>query len=82
MVTGLVSQRAYHQLLAATVDYLHQQKARGQRHVVVDPAKLAALTQLEVSKWRPQNPSQTNPRRRRLPAATGPVHRGRSGGVV
>ena len=52
---------AYHQLLAATVDYLHQQKARGQRHVVVDPAKLAALTQPEVSKRRPQNPSQTNP---------------------
>ena len=34
---------AYHQLLAATIDYLKQQKARGQRHVVVDPAKLAAL---------------------------------------
>ena len=34
---------AYHQLLAATVDYLKQQKANGQRHVVVDPAKLAAL---------------------------------------
>ena len=35
---------AYHQLLTATVDYLQQQKARGQRCVVVDPAKLAALT--------------------------------------
>lgn len=36
---------AYHQLLTATVDYLQQQKSRGQRHVIVDPAKLAALTQ-------------------------------------
>ena len=36
---------AYHQLLTATVDFLQQQKSRGQRHVIVDPAKLAALTQ-------------------------------------
>ena len=36
---------AYHQLLTATVDYLQQQKSRGQRHAIVDPAKLAALTQ-------------------------------------
>ena len=35
---------AYHQLLAATVDYLQQQRDRGQRHVVVDPVKLRALT--------------------------------------
>ena len=35
---------AYHQLLAATVGYLQQQRDRGQRHVVVDSAKLRALT--------------------------------------
>ena len=35
--------RAYHQLLSATIDFLQQQKSRGQRHVQVDPAKLAAL---------------------------------------
>jgi len=34
---------AYHQLLTATVDYLRQQKARGQRHVIADPDKLRAL---------------------------------------
>ena len=34
---------AYHQLLSATIDFLQQQKSRGQRHVVVNPSKLAAL---------------------------------------
>ena len=37
---------AYHQLLSATIDFLQQQKSRGQRHVVVDPSKLAALSDL------------------------------------
>ena len=35
---------AYHQLLSATIDFLQQQKSRGQRHVVVDQEKLAALS--------------------------------------
>ena len=34
---------AYHQLLTATIDYLRQQKDRGQRHVIADPNKLRAL---------------------------------------
>ena len=34
---------AYHQLLSATIDFLQQQKTRGQRHVAVNPTKLAAL---------------------------------------
>ena len=34
---------AYHQLLSATMDFLQQQKSRGQRHVVVDQSKLSAL---------------------------------------
>jgi uracil-DNA glycosylase len=34
---------AYHQLLNATVNYLEGERARGQRHVNVDPAKLSVL---------------------------------------
>ena len=56
---------AYHQLLSATIDFLQQQKSRGQRHVVVDQSKLLALATLN-----PVSPveKQANP-----PAFTGPV---------
>jgi uracil-DNA glycosylase family 4 len=56
---------AYHQLLSATIDFLQQQKSRGQRHVVVDQSKLLTLATLN-----PVSPAekQANP-----PAFTGPV---------
>lgn len=56
---------AYHQLLSATIDFLQQQKSRGQRHVVVDQSKLLTLATLN-----PVSPveKQANP-----PAFTGPV---------
>ena len=45
--TVLISRQvnAYHQLLSATVDHLEREQARGQRRVMVDPAKLNALLQ-------------------------------------
>ena len=45
--TVLISRQvnAYHQLLSATVDHLEREQARGQRRVIVDPAKLNALLQ-------------------------------------
>ena len=45
--TVLISRQvnAYHQLLNATVDHLEREQARGQRRVIVDPAKLNALLQ-------------------------------------
>ncbi len=36
---------SYHQLLSATVDHLEREQERGQRRVIVDPAKLNALFQ-------------------------------------
>jgi len=56
---------AYHQLLSATIDFLQQQKSRGQRHVVVDPSKLAALSDLN-SRIATSNQGVS-------PEATGPV---------
>ncbi len=56
---------AYHQLLSATIDFLQQQKSRGQRHVVVDQSKLLALASLN-----PGNPAGTKDN---LPASVGPM---------
>ena len=56
---------AYHQLLSVTIDFLQQQKSRGQRHVVVDPSKLAALSDLN-SRIATSNQGVS-------PEATGPV---------
>ena len=66
---------AYHQLLAATVDYLHQQKARGQRHVVVDPpSSPRSRTRRSRSGVRKTHLRQTL--EGCLPAGTGPVQCG------
>ena len=54
---------AYHQLLSATIDFLQQQKSRGQRHVVVDQSKLLALASLNL-----ENPADTKDN---LPASVG-----------
>ena len=56
---------AYHQLLSATIDFLQQQKSRGQRHVVVDQEKLAALSD--------PNSGITTSNHGDSPEATGPV---------
>ena len=56
---------AYHQLLSATIDFLQQQKSRGQRHVVVDQSKLLALASL--------NPGKPTGTKDNLPASAGPM---------
>ena len=56
---------AYHQLLSATIDFLQQQKSRGQRHVVVNQEKLAALSGL--------NPRIATSNQGDSPEATGTV---------
>ena len=62
--TVLISRQvnAYHQLLNATVDHLEREQARGQRRVMVDPAKLNALLQ-------PADPVANQP----VETATSPV---------
>ena len=56
---------AYHQLLSATIDFLQQQKSRGQRHVVVDQSKLLALAS--------PNPGKPTGTKDNLPASVGPM---------
>ena len=62
---------AYHQLLSATVDHLEREQARGQRRVIVDPAKLNALLQ-------PTDPVAIQP----VETATAPVAAPGSGSLA
>ena len=71
--TVLISRQvnAYHQLLNATVDHLEREQARGQRRVMVDPAKLNALLQ-------PTDPVANQP----VETATAPVATPGSGSLA
>ena len=70
-VLFLVQVNAYHQLLSATVDHLEREQARGQRRVMVDPAKLNALLQ-------PTDPVANQP----IETATAPVGTPGSGSLA